>query len=129
MCIRDRYMGPGGPTSFAGMFSEKKAQPSTVSALHSLIATPINHHKAHKIQAESCEERKHQKEPRSSLSHRCESGQDRESPFHKVCKKRKHRTLVMTSSDDEGKQSSGACLLYTSPSPRDGLLSRMPSSA
>ena len=24
---------------------------------------------------------------------------------------------------------SGACLLYTSPSPRDGLLSRMPSSA
>src|SRR5664279_6340164 len=25
--------------------------------------------------------------------------------------------------------SSGACLLYTSPSPRDGLLSRMPSSA
>ena len=23
----------------------------------------------------------------------------------------------------------GACLLYTSPSPRDGLLSRMPSSA
>ena len=28
-----------------------------------------------------------------------------------------------------GKQRSGACLLYTSPSPRDGLLSRMPSSA
>ena len=26
-------------------------------------------------------------------------------------------------------ESSGACLLYTSPSPRDGLLSRMPSSA
>ena len=26
-------------------------------------------------------------------------------------------------------KSYGACLLYTSPSPRDGLLSRMPSSA
>ena len=26
-------------------------------------------------------------------------------------------------------QQSGICLLYTSPSPRDGLLSRMPSSA
>ena len=26
-------------------------------------------------------------------------------------------------------ESSGRCLLYTSPSPRDGLLSRMPSSA
>ena len=35
--------------------------------------------------------------------------------------------------DAEGNYSSGAamsaCLLYTSPSPRDGLLSRMPSSA
>ena len=30
-------------------------------------------------------------------------------------------------SDDKVKQE--ACLLYTSPSPRDGLLSRMPSSA
>ena len=28
-----------------------------------------------------------------------------------------------------GAAQSGACLLYTSPSPRDGLLSRMPSSA
>ena len=28
-----------------------------------------------------------------------------------------------------GKINSSACLLYTSPSPRDGLLSRMPSSA
>ena len=26
-------------------------------------------------------------------------------------------------------EDAGACLLYTSPSPRDGLLSRMPSSA
>ena len=30
---------------------------------------------------------------------------------------------------DLGGLSFGACLLYTSPSPRDGLLSRMPSSA
>ena len=27
------------------------------------------------------------------------------------------------------KETAGPCLLYTSPSPRDGLLSRMPSSA
>ena len=33
----------------------------------------------------------------------------------------------LTTSDD--KQLLDACLLYTSPSPRDGLLSRMPSSA
>ena len=31
--------------------------------------------------------------------------------------------------DDHDEDVSGACLLYTSPSPRDGLLSRMPSSA
>ena len=31
--------------------------------------------------------------------------------------------------DREGEESSYTCLLYTSPSPRDGLLSRMPSSA
>ena len=30
---------------------------------------------------------------------------------------------------DQGYQVSTICLLYTSPSPRDGLLSRMPSSA
>ena len=35
-----------------------------------------------------------------------------------------HRLL-----DDETKFLSKSCLLYTSPSPRDGLLSRMPSSA
>ena len=29
----------------------------------------------------------------------------------------------------EGNSQAAACLLYTSPSPRDGLLSRMPSSA
>ena len=31
--------------------------------------------------------------------------------------------------DEEGTEEEDACLLYTSPSPRDGLLSRMPSSA
>ena len=31
--------------------------------------------------------------------------------------------------DDEAAGDAGGCLLYTSPSPRDGLLSRMPSSA
>ena len=30
---------------------------------------------------------------------------------------------------NQGGMSTGGCLLYTSPSPRDGLLSRMPSSA
>ena len=30
---------------------------------------------------------------------------------------------------DSGAEQSKVCLLYTSPSPRDGLLSRMPSSA
>ena len=36
--------------------------------------------------------------------------------------------LLVTSMDRDGTQV-GYCLLYTSPSPRDGLLSRMPSSA
>ena len=31
--------------------------------------------------------------------------------------------------ESKSKYESGSCLLYTSPSPRDGLLSRMPSSA
>ena len=31
--------------------------------------------------------------------------------------------------DRDDNHGGGACLLYTSPSPRDGLLSRMPSSA
>ena len=35
------------------------------------------------------------------------------------------RLLYVVTDTDEGK----VCLLYTSPSPRDGLLSRMPSSA
>ncbi len=41
-------------------------------------------------------------------------------------------TLINRTSDEFGLQMLGLfhhCLLYTSPSPRDGLLSRMPSSA
>ena len=36
---------------------------------------------------------------------------------------------VVTGAADGYARMSGNCLLYTSPSPRDGLLSRMPSSA
>jgi len=50
---------------------------------------------------------------------------------------RQYKTLVRTANPtvsfrdaNEGSAiSKGTCLLYTSPSPRDGLLSRMPSSA
>ena len=52
--------------------------------------------------------------------------------------KKKNVTAVITSKFnlyidgvklDKYKDQASACLLYTSPSPRDGLLSRMPSSA
>ena len=36
---------------------------------------------------------------------------------------------ILTVSDTRDFDSDKGCLLYTSPSPRDGLLSRMPSSA
>ena len=36
---------------------------------------------------------------------------------------------VLTNGEHEGRRGVNRCLLYTSPSPRDGLLSRMPSSA
>ena len=36
---------------------------------------------------------------------------------------------IRNSADGNAMSFSGGCLLYTSPSPRDGLLSRMPSSA
>ena len=39
------------------------------------------------------------------------------------------RTLSSKLEDPKPKDHHEACLLYTSPSPRDGLLSRMPSSA
>src|SRR5680860_1467993 len=37
--------------------------------------------------------------------------------------------LTPTSAQPEHRHKDNSCLLYTSPSPRDGLLSRMPSSA
>ena len=37
--------------------------------------------------------------------------------------------LIAALSGSRSNESPDACLLYTSPSPRDGLLSRMPSSA
>ena len=37
--------------------------------------------------------------------------------------------VISKSSIDDGPSVVSSCLLYTSPSPRDGLLSRMPSSA
>ena len=45
--------------------------------------------------------------------------------LEKVCE---HINLPFQAGDDDILQSM-SCLLYTSPSPRDGLLSRMPSSA
>ena len=42
------------------------------------------------------------------------------------------QAYMMVPTDDAGWEQGGTawiCLLYTSPSPRDGLLSRMPSSA
>ena len=39
------------------------------------------------------------------------------------------RKAMMTGSRTRGRGHKKGCLLYTSPSPRDGLLSRMPSSA
>ena len=40
-----------------------------------------------------------------------------------------HYASVISSSSSEMTVNDSSCLLYTSPSPRDGLLSRMPSSA
>ena len=43
--------------------------------------------------------------------------------------KSKSKLFSVASTDWGGDPNSQVCLLYTSPSPRDGLLSRMPSSA
>ena len=48
--------------------------------------------------------------------------------FHEA-KISKSSSAYATTSSSSAAPLSGACLLYTSPSPRDGLLSRMPSSA
>ena len=57
--------------------------------------------------------------------------------FESVIKKAKKSVVILAVSPDEdptinrnqSAMCSGACLLYTSPSPRDATLSRMPSSA
>ena len=68
---------------------------------------------------------------------------DRESDWNNISSEQDHffvQTDIMSrmvlealhdpwASDMVKKTRTGACLLYTSPSPRDGLLSRMPSSA
>ena len=55
------------------------------------------------------------------------------SPYH-IGKQQQRETLLSTRASDASAwvmyvNQVGGCLLYTSPSPRDGLLSRMPSSA
>ena len=47
-----------------------------------------------------------------------------------ICASDAHGTAIMLKAEEqEVTPESYVCLLYTSPSPRDGLLSRMPSSA
>ena len=50
---------------------------------------------------------------------------------HTVRETRERLATAMASmgTGEDGGGGGGGCLLYTSPSPRDGLLSRMPSSA
>ena len=43
--------------------------------------------------------------------------------------KQKSRNRLKNNNRDPNRRKGKGCLLYTSPSPRDGLLSRMPSSA
>ena len=50
-------------------------------------------------------------------------------PFHKPKIKIKKETVPMNLTLNSKERNINSCLLYTSPSPRDGLLSRMPSSA
>ena len=69
-----------------------------------------------------------------SFSKGCYPGQEVVARLHYLGSAK--RRLFAFKSDEEMQvgdslycQTSKACLLYTSPSPRDGLLSRMPSSA
>ena len=52
-------------------------------------------------------------------------------PFHRLTKPGTMKGIILYNVDDieEALARAKTCLLYTSPSPRDGLLSRMPSSA
>ena len=52
-----------------------------------------------------------------------------EKPERSNKKKEQPITLLDILQEQKASKYSGGCLLYTSPSPRDGLLSRMPSSA
>ena len=57
---------------------------------------------------------------------------NQEEVYQKISKELGNRTLVVPFTGDVNFSESevvDSCLLYTSPSPRDGLLSRMPSSA
>ena len=55
------------------------------------------------------------------------------SDFSEITKTSPEKSLCVSLKKNSGRNNQGkitvSCLLYTSPSPRDGLLSRMPSSA
>ena len=53
----------------------------------------------------------------------------RRKNVYTVAKNAVEKGLTYAYRDRRNKKRSFSCLLYTSPSPRDGLLSRMPSSA
>ena len=62
----------------------------------------------------------------------CEKYIERINKFDKDIKAWAHfdkKVLLEKAAEADDHRRSGNCLLYTSPSPRDGLLSRMPSSA
>ena len=68
---------------------------------------------------------------KEDLTHKIPRGQQR-LILHAVGEIRKHTTSSADSHQQDADGSAAretSCLLYTSPSPRDGLLSRMPSSA
>ena len=73
---------------------------------------------------ENVEEKPLKEEPKEETP---EEEPEKEVIIKKKAKKKKQMVIVEQSSSDSDEFES--CLLYTSPSPRDGLLSRMPSSA
>ena len=52
-----------------------------------------------------------------------------EGPIRQICSNAGVEASIVVQKVLEGKNDFGYCLLYTSPSPRDGRISRMPSSA